>query len=783
MNKKSTFTIAGTAVLALVIGIGVGRLTQSSPESHNHGAEASASAESAEAAEPTIWTCSMHPQIQQPEPGDCPICGMDLIALENDSGADDGPRTLSMSESSRALADIQTTVVIKDYPEAEIRLVGKLDYDETLEKSLTARFPARIDELFVNFKGISVAKGDHLAKVYSPDLLSAQRELLTSYRADPDSSITRAAREKLRLWDLVPEQIDAIIESGEAKDHFVLKAPIGGVVVAKHVKEGDYVKTGESLFKIVDLSHLWAYLDAYESDLPWLRYGQDVAFSVEAMPGETFHGQIAFIEPEVNRKTRTVPIRVNVPNPGSKLKPGMFLRAIVASRLAEDGKVYAPELAGKWISPMHPEVVKDGPGQCDVCGMDLVPAEELGYVDNATEAAPIIVPTSAVLRTGKRAVVYVEKPNTERPTYDGREIILGPRAGNYFLVTTGLDAGERVVTKGAFKIDSALQIQAKPSMMNPDGGGSAPGHNHGGAASADPHAGHNMKAKYEIASELATQLTSSYFAMQAALAADDLESAKASSKAMMAVTGHSGELADKIHDMLAADDLNAFRYPHFQDLSNALITAVQMSPDSFADDMLLMNCPMANDNLGADWLQASEPLQNPYFAAMMLKCGEVKMRVGEMEKTAASDESIEIPIDTAKAIVSDYLELQSALAGDNLEAAKGSIKAMMATTGHAGALPDLLHTMAAAKSLDALRKPHFETLSNALIAVVKADPASFDSDFFIMNCPMVYGDRGADWLQASKPLQNPYFGAMMLKCGDVKEIITATESGHENHGQ
>ncbi|MDQ8195252.1 efflux RND transporter periplasmic adaptor subunit [Coraliomargarita sp. SDUM461004] len=631
MNKKLILTITGTAVAALVIGIGVGRLTQTSPESHNHGAEGSASSESADAAEPTIWTCSMHPQIQQPEPGDCPICGMDLIPLENDSGADDGPRTLSMSKSSRALADIQTTAVLKDYPEAEIRLVGKLDYDETLEKSLTARFPARIDELFVNFTGIPVAKGDHLAKVYSPDLLSAQRELLTSYRSDPNSSITRAARDKLRLWDLVPEQIDAIIESGEAKDHFILKAPIGGVVVAKHVKEGDYVKTGESLFKIVDLSRLWAYLDAYESDLPWLRYGQDVSFSVEAIPGETFHGQVAFIEPEVNRKTRTVPIRVNVPNPESKLKPGMFVRGIIASRLAEDGKVYAPELAGKWISPMHPEIVKDGPGQCDVCGMDLVRAEELGYVDNATEAAPIIVPTSAVLRTGKRAVVYVEKPNTERPTYEGREIVLGPRAGNHFLVISGLDAGERVVTNGAFKIDSALQIQAKPSMMNPEGGGPTPGHNHGGDASAGGQSQHEGMVMLEIEGDVAPQLIAPYLTMQSALAGDDLDAAKAQAKAMMKVTGHSGDLPALLHDMLAAETLDAFRIPHFKTLSNALIAAAKADPASLDSDFYVIHCPMANDNQGADWLQASKPLQNPYFGAMMIKCGEVKETITATE--------------------------------------------------------------------------------------------------------------------------------------------------------
>ena len=478
MNKKKTLILVCATGLALVFGLIVGRKSASNTSRHDdYTVEDQASAKSAQVAEkPTIWTCSMHPQIQQPEPGDCPICGMELIPLESDSGANDGPRVMSMSQASRALAEIQTTKVIRDYLEAKIRLVGKLDYDETKEKSLAARFPARIDELFVNFTGIRIKKGEHLAKVYSPELLTAQQELLTSYRADPDSSITQAAREKLRLWDLLPDQIDAIIESGTAKDHFILKAPVGGVVVAKHIKEGDYVKTGEPLFKIVDLSELWAYLDAYESDFPWLRFGQKVTFTVESFPGETFYGTISFIEPEVDRKTRTIPVRINVPNKDGRLKPGMFVRGVVASRLAEDGQVYAPDFAGKWISPMHPEIVKDGPGVCDVCGMDLVPAEELGYVDDENQIAPLIVPTSSVLRTGKRAVVYVEKPNSDRPTYEGREVVLGPRAGDYFIVKTGLDAGERVVTKGAFKIDSALQIQAKPSMMNPEGGGPAPGH-------------------------------------------------------------------------------------------------------------------------------------------------------------------------------------------------------------------------------------------------------------------------------------------------------------------
>ncbi|WP_269541647.1 efflux RND transporter periplasmic adaptor subunit [Cerasicoccus fimbriatus] len=640
MNKKHILILGSSIAAALVVGIGVGRFAFSNAPAHDHSAGVTETVEknTQKATEPTIWTCSMHPQIRQSEPGKCPICGMDLIPLVNDASADDDPRVLSMSEASRALANIQTSEVFQEYPEAEIRLVGKLDYDETREKSLTARFPARIDELFVNFTGIPVKTGEHLAKVYSPDLLTAQRELLTAYRADPNSSITRAARDKLRLWDLLPEQIDAIIESGEAKDHFVLKAPVGGVVVAKHVKEGDYVKTGEPLFKIVDLSVLWAYLDAYESDLPWLRYGQDVAFSVESFPGETFHGQIAFIEPEVNRKTRTVPIRVNVPNKDDRLKPGMFVRAVVESRLAEDGKVYAPEFAGKWISPMHPEIVKDGPGQCDICGMDLVPAEELGYVNNAKKSVPVIIPSSAVMRTGKRAVVYVEKPNAERPTYEGREIVLGPRAGDNYIVVAGLDEGERVVTKGAFKIDSALQIQAKPSMMNPEGGGPMPGHNHGGQAQAgtgNDHSQHQGMTMVEIPADMLSKLLGPYLEMQAALAADDLDTAKAQAKAMMVITGHSGSLPELLHDMLAAETLDAFRLPYFERLSNAFIEAAKKSPDNLELDLIVMHCPMANNNAGADWLQSSEPLRNPYFGEMMLKCGEVKETIKIRQESAS----------------------------------------------------------------------------------------------------------------------------------------------------
>jgi Cu(I)/Ag(I) efflux system membrane fusion protein len=617
MKNKTYIILSAVLALTLVLGFMMGRVS-SSDDGRTVETQVVEASE-----EPTQWTCSMHPQILQPDSGDCPICGMDLIPLITDSGTDLGPRAMSMTESSMALAQIQTTVVERGFPVKEVNLAGRLEYDETRTKSLTARFPARIEQLFVNYTGVTVKEGDHLAIVYSPELLTAQREFLTAHRANPDGSIAQAARGKLRLWDLLPDQIEAILDSGSASDNFELKAPVSGIVVGKKVNEGDYIKTGQPLFEIVDLSKLWLFLDAYESDLPWLRFGQEVSFTVEAWPGETFFGKIAFIEPELNRKTRTVGVRVDVPNADHRLKPGMFARGTVQAKIAEGGQVYAPDLAGKWISPKHPEIVKGAPGECDVCGKDLVPAESLGYVSVPNGEAPLLVPASAVLRTGKRAVVYLQLPDTERPTFEGREVILGARAGNVFLIKDGLFEGERVVTNGAFKIDSALQIQAKPSMMNPQGGGMT---NHAGHGDADEdHSEHVVETvSLQIDTSMATMLIPVYFELQDAMAGDDFPSSKEALKKMMAITGHSGDLPDLIHTMLAKESMAEIRRPHFEILSDAFIEAVKSDPASFPGDIFLMHCPMVYEDRGADWLQSHDNLLNPYFGDMMLHCGEVK---------------------------------------------------------------------------------------------------------------------------------------------------------------
>ncbi len=471
--------VAAVAVL-LAAGALLGYRLAARPHEHDTVAETQAN--------DTIWTCSMHPQVRMPEPGQCPICFMDLIPLQEDD-VDLGPRQLRMSKEAVALAEIQTTPVRRQYVARPVRMVGKVDYDETRLATITARVPGRLDRLFVDYTGVRVREGDHLVKIYSPELIVAQQELLLAHRSAEraaERGDTRShsplraqsvqlAEEKLRLLGVLDRQIEEIVQRGSPSDHLTIYAPLGGVVVERHATEGMYVETGTNIYTIADLSQVWVFLDAYESDISWLRFGQDVEFTSVSHPGEVFRGRIAFIDPVLNERTRTVRVRVNVPNPEGKLKPGMFVRALARSRLAQGGKVYDASLAGKWISPMHPEIVKDGPGQCDICGMDLVPAEELGFIaPEEPEEAPLVIPATAPLITGQRAVVYVRLPDPgpDReadghggPVFEGREVTLGPRAGDCYLVRHGLEEGERVVTQGNFKLDSELQIQAGPGTM------------------------------------------------------------------------------------------------------------------------------------------------------------------------------------------------------------------------------------------------------------------------------------------------------------------------------
>jgi Cu(I)/Ag(I) efflux system membrane fusion protein len=361
-------------------------------------------------------------------------------------------REITLSPEAVKLARIQVSAVVRKEVQAEIRMVGKVDYDETRLSYITAWVPGRIDRLYINFTGTRVNKGDRMVYLYSPELYTAQQELLQAIKSADQlkksglkgirstaRATISASRSRLRLWGLTKAQIDDIIKQDRPSENITILAPISGVVVEKKALEGQYVRTGTRIYTIADLSRVWVKLDAYESNLIWLKEGQEVGFWTEAYPGQVFRGSVAFIDPFLDPKTRTVKVRLNVPNRDGELKPEMFVRAVL--------KV-------------------------------PVGSEEQG-------GPPLVIPASAPLITGTRAVVYLAVPG--RPgTYEGREIVLGPRVGNHYIVRHGLTEGEMVVTKGNFKIDSAVQIMAKPSMMSPEGGGSSAGHQHGGEQKTQP---------------------------------------------------------------------------------------------------------------------------------------------------------------------------------------------------------------------------------------------------------------------------------------------------------
>ncbi len=369
----------------------------------------------------TIWTCAMHPQIRMPAPGKCPICGMDLIPL-NQNVAEGDPNTIHLTKEAAELANVLTSVVTRQKPIKEVRLYGKVQADERLLQSQVAQYPGRIDKLLVNFTGETVKKGQVLALIYSPELVTAQQELLEAAKTKQSQpGIYEAAKEKLQLWKITEDQISAIENSGRVQTKFDVVSTTSGIVSARRVNNGDYVSQGTVLFDIADLSHLWVMFDAYESDLPFLNTGDKLVFNVQAMPGETYTGKIIFIDPVVDPATRVSKVRVEINNQSGKIKPEMFATGIVQANLT-------------------------------------------GFKDK------LVIPRSAVLWTGKRSIVYVKQPGTDEPIFKIREIGLGPMLGNSYIVGDGLEEGEEIVTQGTFSVDAAAQLEGKPSMMNPSGG-------------------------------------------------------------------------------------------------------------------------------------------------------------------------------------------------------------------------------------------------------------------------------------------------------------------------
>jgi Cu(I)/Ag(I) efflux system membrane fusion protein len=571
----------------------------------------------AEAVKEVIWTCAMHPQIRMHEPGKCPICGMDLIPLNQNNSSID-PAAIHLSKEAAQLANVLTSVVSKQKPVKEVRLYGKVQADERMLQSQVSYLPGRIEKLSVNFTGETVRKGQTLAVIYSPDLITAQQELLETAKTKSSQPILyEAAKDKLRQWKLTDNQIAGIESSGIVKSNFEVSANTTGIVTARRVNNGDYISPGTVLFDVADLSHIWVMFDAYESDLPFLSKGDPITFTVQALPGASFSGNISFIDPVLDPTSRVAKVRVEVNNQDGKFKPEMFATGLISANLDQ-------------------------------------------YNDK------LVIPGTAVLWTGKRSVVYVKQTGTNEPVFKMREIEIGPMLGNYYVVMSGLNDGEEIVTQGAFSVDAAAQLEGRPSMMNPVGGAkvsSMPGmdmpgdakpedsksspqiEEPGGTKINDDNSmpGMDMSKKdMSPADNFKQQLTvvyRDYIIMKDAFVGSDLQkisdaatkakiSLKAVNMSLLKGDEHikwmefSGDLEKNLEKIISGKDLILQResFATFNAIFHDAVKTFGLS----GIKTFYQYCPMANDNKGAFWFSDKKEIANPYFGEKMMKCGETK---------------------------------------------------------------------------------------------------------------------------------------------------------------
>lgn len=602
--------------IAVIVAFAVGYCAGDRPgrpaAEHDHGGQT----------ESAIWTCAMHPQIRAPEPGKCPICGMDLVELttrsagsEDATGHDDARITLG--ERARILAGIRTVTLEPVVPSTrtrELRLLGKIDYDETRVKTVTAWTGGRIDRLLVATTGQRVTRGQPIARLYSPEIFSAHSDLIQARkqvtRLQSSSELTRlsaeaardAARQRLRLLGIPAAELARLEAAETPARETTIRSRAGGTVIARLVDEGNYVAPGTALYRVADLARVWVQLEAYERDLVRLAVGDRVALTVSGLPGERFEGKVAFIDPTVDPRTRIARVRVEVGNRRGVLRPGMFAEAVLHG-------AHGPPPGGAPSGEASPGDAPSG---------------------EASEEPPptlLVVPESAPLFTGERSIVYVEvtRDSDRGSSYQAREVTLGPRLGDGYPVLDGLAAGERVVVRGAFVIDADLQIQGGSSMMTRE---------RDETVALGP-------LSPPLAKSL-TQVIDRYLAGQRALAGDDAEAARRAGREVATAVGAAGPriperlrgawdplavaLATHGQNMGRADDLAAARRS-FESLSGSMIELLSHFGNPGDETLHLAYCPMAFDGRGASWLQLGTTIANAYHGADMLGCGSIHSAV------------------------------------------------------------------------------------------------------------------------------------------------------------
>jgi membrane fusion protein, copper/silver efflux system len=388
------------------------------------------------------YTCPMHPFIIKDKPGACPICGMTLVPVKKGGGEQakgtemKGAEQVTLSSDQMVTANVETVAAERMPLDREINAVGIVQYDQARQARVTSWVAGRIDRLYVDKVGDYVSTKRPVAEIYSPDLVATEQEYLLALKSREqlkDSPITAisqggeglvaSARERLKLWGVKDHQIAALEKTGRPEIRIPIYTPLSGIVIDKLVLAGQYVKEGDPLFNIADLSSVWTELEVYENDFPLIRMRQRVDIVSQSYPGKTFRGRVSYIYPFLDPKTRTVKVRVEIPNPGLRLKPDMFVNATVKVPL---GNVMA-------------------------------------------------VPVTAVLDTGSRQVVWVE---VKDGVFEPRDVRVGARVGDYDQILSGLQGGEKVAVSGGYLIDSESQLKGQgasmPGMKMDEKGGSKP---------------------------------------------------------------------------------------------------------------------------------------------------------------------------------------------------------------------------------------------------------------------------------------------------------------------
>ena len=407
-----------------------------------------------------MYTCSMHPQVMKSEPGPCPICGMPLTPMKMEdtseheghdmSGMDskDGkkdhsghkakPSELQIKLSSAVIQKmgIITDLAVKKPIQREVRSVAHIDYNETKQVIINSRVEGWIEKLYVRYTGQTVRRGQTLAGIYSPELVSTQQEYLSLYRRFKEMSggaalkkeqnqLLSASRQRLLYWNISQAQIRHLEKTGKVSRLLSIHSPYSGVVIKKHIKEGEHIKAGQDLFEIADLSTVWAYVHIPEQDIPFVKLGMKADMIVPQYAGKTFPGHVSFIFPFMEKETRDLKIRLSFANPKFHLKPGMFSTVVL-----------------KASSPV-PQVV---------------------------------IPESAVIRSGTRNLVFVYKGNG---IFVPREVRLGVTDGEgHIQILSGVEENEAVATSGQFLFDSETKLQEAVRKMRAAGAKGMPGGHH-----------------------------------------------------------------------------------------------------------------------------------------------------------------------------------------------------------------------------------------------------------------------------------------------------------------